>query len=98
MSSLIIKDLFTVHKAIIPLNQKNRNIYSIEGQVKVEDKGISCIVTLHDTKTRNVILKVLSDENGFYSISNLVKKQYILLAIHPHSQYNAIVQDSVTPD
>ena len=71
--------------------------YSIKGQVKELGNNIPCCVRLFEKSTGRLIADVATDEFGNYEFLNLIKTRFFVVAHHPVSQYNAVIQDNVVP-
>lgn len=71
--------------------------YSIKGQVKELGNNIPCRVRLFEKSTGRLIADVATDEAGNYKFLNLIKTKFFVVAHHPASQFNAVIQDNVVP-
>jgi|GEM_PF-1660354 len=71
--------------------------YSIKGQVKELGNNIPCRVRLFEKNTGRLIADVATDEVGNYRFPNLMKTRFFIVAHHPASQFNAVIQDNVVP-
>lgn len=71
--------------------------YSIKGQVKELGNNIPCRVRLFEKNTGRLIADVETDEVGNYKFLNLIKTKFFVVAHHPASIYNAVIQDNVVP-
>ena len=69
----------------------------IKGQVKELGNNIPCRVRLFEKSTGRLIADVATDEVGNYEFLNLMKIRFFIVAHHPESQYNAVIQDNVVP-
>lgn len=72
-------------------------INSIKGQVKEVGVSIPCRVRLFEKSTGRLISDVLTDSGGKYEFRNLLKVKFFIVAHHPASQFNAVIQDNVVP-
>lgn len=70
---------------------------SIKGQVREVGIPIPCRVRLFEKLSGRLIADVLTDENGFYEFDHLIRTKFFIVAHHPLSQYNAVIQDNVVP-
>lgn len=70
---------------------------SIKGQVKELGNNIPCRVRLFEKSTGRMIKDVATDEVGNYEFLNLIKTKFFVVAHHPTSTYNAVIQDNVVP-
>lgn len=71
--------------------------YSIKGQIKEGGISIPCRVRLFEKLSGRLVFDVETDENGFYVFNHLNKTRFFLVAHHPASQFNAVIQDNVVP-
>ena len=69
----------------------------IKGQVKELGNNIPCRVRLFEKSTGRLIADVATDEVGNYEFLNLIKTKFFVVAHHPTSQFNAVIQDNVVP-
>lgn len=70
---------------------------AINGQVKALGIAIPCRVRLFEKISGRLIADVVTDNNGFYEFNHLVKSRFFVVAHHPASQFNAVIQDNVVP-
>ena len=70
---------------------------SIMGQVKELGNNIPCRVRLFEKTSGRLIADVATDEIGNYAFPNLIKTRFFVVAHHPASQFNAVIQDNVVP-
>lgn len=70
---------------------------SIKGQVKEVGVPIPCRLRLFEKISGRLIADKLTDENGFYEFDHLTKTKFFIVAHHPASQFNAVIQDNVVP-
>ncbi|WP_141667069.1 carboxypeptidase regulatory-like domain-containing protein [Acinetobacter pseudolwoffii] len=97
MGIILINDIYDQYFAALPTAQSERPIRSISGVVTVLSKGLSCKVSLHDRKTRNVLRSTISNIDGSYSFTSLPLGKFFVMALHPVLNYNAVIQDNVVP-
>lgn len=71
--------------------------YSIKGQVKELGNNIPCRVRLFEKNTGRLLDDVATDEFGNYEFLNLIRTRFFVVAHHPASQFNAVIQDNVVP-
>ena len=69
----------------------------IKGQVKEFGNNIPCRVRLHEKITGRIIADISTDSGGFFEFNHLSLSKYFIIAHHPSSQYNAVIQDNVVP-
>ena len=79
------------------INPIENGDYSIKGQVKELGNNIPCRVRLFEKSTGRLIADVATDEVGNYAFLNLIKTKFFIVAHHPASQFNAVIQDNVVP-
>ena len=70
----------------------------IKGQVKELGNNIPCRVRLFEKSTGRLIADVATDEVGNYEFLNLIKTKFFVVAHHPTSQFNAVIQDNIIPE
>ena len=70
---------------------------SIKGTVKEKKIPIPCRVRLFEKLSGRLIADVLTDNTGYYVFDHLTQAKFFLIAHHPQSQFNAVIQDNVVP-
>lgn len=70
---------------------------SIQGHVFELGRALPCRVRLFEKVSGRLIRETVSTETGFYKFENLDLKNYFIVAHHPASQFNAVIQDNVVP-
>ena len=70
---------------------------SIKGQVKEVGAPIPCRLRLFEKNSGRMVAEVATDQNGFYEFDHLTKNKFFIVAHHPTSQFNAVIQDNVVP-
>lgn len=70
---------------------------SIAGIVKEMGNNIPCRVRLFEKNTGRFVGDTETDEDGNYVFLNLIKTKFFVVAHHPASIYNAVIQDNVVP-
>lgn len=98
MTVISVDHIYNQYFVALPRTQRERPIRSISGTVTALSEALTCKVTLHDQKTRNVIRETFSDAMGKYSFRGLPHKSYFVMALHPVPNYNAVIQDNVVPE
>ena len=73
------------------------NGLSIKGQDKLLGIAIPCRVRLFERISGRLIADVVTDNSGLYEFNHLVKASFFVVAHHPASQFNAVIQDNVVP-
>lgn len=70
----------------------------IAGAVSERRIPLPCIVNLFERQSGVVVRRAISDAEGVYAFENLNSQhKYYVLAHHPASTYNAVIQDNVVP-
>ncbi|MDM1247928.1 carboxypeptidase regulatory-like domain-containing protein [Acinetobacter sp. R933-2] len=70
---------------------------AIIGTVTEKKVPIPCRVRLFEKNTGRLIAETLTDAQGNYEFDHLTAVKFFLVAHHPASTYNAIIQDNVVP-
>jgi hypothetical protein len=70
---------------------------SIKGKVSEKNTPIPCRVRLFEKLSGRLIADIQTDKNGNYEFDHLTKTNFFIVAHHPQSQYNAVIQDNVVP-
>lgn len=70
---------------------------SIKGSVKQSNAPILCRVRLFEKLTGRILFDKETDQYGNYEFNHLALSKYFIVAHHPVSQYNAVIQDNVVP-
>jgi hypothetical protein len=73
---------------------------SILGTVKKRGVPVThpCLVVLYERGSMQVLRKTVSDSNGAYKFQGLVMAmRFLVVALDPRKQYNAVIQDNVVP-
>ena len=70
---------------------------SIKGQVGELGDNITCRVRLFEKNPGRLIADTATDEKGHYEFKGLSNTIFFIVAHHPTSQYNAVIQDNVVP-
>ena len=70
---------------------------SIKGQVKEVGAPIPCRLRLFEKLSGRMVFETVTDQNGFYEFDHLAKTKFFIVAHHPASQFNAVIQDNVVP-
>lgn len=70
---------------------------SIKGVVSEKNAQIPCRVRLFEKLSGRLIVDQATDQNGNYKFDGLAKTVFFVVAHHPASQYNAVIQDNVVP-
>ena len=73
------------------------NGLAIKGQVKQLNAPFPCRVRLFERQTGRLINEVLTDISGNYEFDHLAQVPFFIIAHHPASQFNAVIQDNVVP-
>lgn len=70
---------------------------TIKGVVFEMGDNIPCRVRLFHKSSGRLIWDVVTDEHGNYVFPRLIKAKYCIVAHHPVSKFNAVIQDNVVP-
>ena len=70
---------------------------SIKGQVRETGIPMPCRVRIFEKLSGRLVADILTDSNGFYEFDHLTKTKFFIVAHHPASQFNAVIQDNVVP-
>ncbi|GIT83738.1 hypothetical protein DSM16313_15200 [Acinetobacter seohaensis] len=70
---------------------------SIKGQIKEVGNNIPCRVRLFNKLTGRIVRDITTDQNGNYEFDHLLHSIFFVVAHHPASQFNAVIQDNVVP-
>lgn len=70
---------------------------SIKGVVSERNVQIPCRVRLFEKLSGRLIVDQATDQNGNYKFDGLAKTVFFIVAHHPSSQFNAVIQDNVVP-
>jgi len=70
---------------------------SIKGSIAELGKLLPCRVRLFEKSSGHIVSETLTNQNGFYEFNHLVNNKYFVVAHHPASQFNAVIQDNVVP-
>ena len=73
------------------------NGLSIKGQINEMGRNLPCRVELYHQASKRIVSSVATDQAGNYQFSNLLKTSFFIVAHHPSSQDNAVIQDKVVP-
>jgi len=85
------------------INCPNDRIFSddvglrIKGTVNEKATPIPCRVRLFHKNTGRLLKDIATDSIGKYEFDKLLKEKYFVVAHHPASQFNAVIQDNVVP-
>ncbi|MDH1240759.1 carboxypeptidase regulatory-like domain-containing protein [Acinetobacter johnsonii] len=93
MNFNVINSLANTRLAI----QNPQKSLSIKGCVNESNTPIPCRVRLFEKLSGRLIADKLTDLNGNYEFDHLAKINFFIVAHHPGSQYNAVIQDNVVP-
>ncbi len=70
---------------------------SIKGRVSELSVSLPCRVRLFEKNSGKLIADVATDSTGNYEFDHLNKIKFFIVAHHPTSQFNAVIQDNVVP-
>lgn len=69
----------------------------ISGTIKEMGGNIPCRVRLFEKLSGALVADIETDKAGNYKFSQLMKTRFFIVAHHPASQFNAVIQDNVVP-
>jgi len=70
---------------------------AIKGQVKELNIPFPCRLRLFERASGRLISEVMTDQSGNYVFNHLTTNKFFIVAHHPASQFNAVIQDNVVP-
>ncbi|TCB17313.1 carboxypeptidase regulatory-like domain-containing protein [Acinetobacter sp. ANC 5045] len=70
---------------------------SIKGQIKEGGNNIPCRVRLFNKLTGRIVRDITTDQHGNYEFDHLLHSIFFVVAHHPSSKFNAVIQDNVVP-
>ena len=70
---------------------------SIKGKVSEKNTPIPCRVRLFEKLSGRLIADITTDQHGNYEFDHLLHSIFFVVAHHPVSQFNAVIQDNVVP-
>ena len=70
---------------------------SIRGSVKQSNAPIPCRIKKKKKLTGRILFDKETDQYGNYEFNHLALSKYFIVAHHPTSQFNAVIQDNVVP-
>src|SRR5690554_5135310 len=70
---------------------------SIKGTISQLNTPIPCRVRLLEKQSGRLIADIKTDSTGNYEFSNVINTIFFIVAHHPASQFNAVIQDNVVP-
>ena len=76
----------------------NQKGLSIKGRVLEQSFQIPCRVRLFEKQSGRLIADKLTDKAGLYEFDHLTKAMFFIVAHHPASQFNAVIQDNIIPE
>ena len=75
---------------------KNKGL-TIKGVIKERGMSIPCWLRLFEKTSGRMVAEVATDQNGFYEFDHLAETKFFIVAHHPTSKFNAVIQDNVVP-
>ncbi len=69
----------------------------ITGSVSQKNTPIPCRVRLFEKLSGRLIADAQTDSSGNYEFDHLTETKFFIVAHHPASQFNAVIQDNVVP-
>ncbi|WP_441374323.1 carboxypeptidase regulatory-like domain-containing protein [Acinetobacter lwoffii] len=79
-----------------PIQTSSKGL-SIKGRVEEENTPIPCRLRLFEKLSGRMVFETVTDQSGFYEFDHLTKTKFFIVAHHPASQFNAVIQDNVEP-
>ncbi|MCL6234013.1 carboxypeptidase regulatory-like domain-containing protein [Acinetobacter sp. ANC 5579] len=73
------------------------NGLKISGKVLEKNIQIPCRVRLFEKLSGRLIEDKVTDHHGNYEFNQLTASKFFIVAHHPMSQFNAVIQDNVVP-
>lgn len=70
----------------------------IKGRVSELSVSIPCRVRLFEKSSGKLIADIATDESGNYEFDHLNEIKCFIVAHHPTSKFNAVIQDNVVPE
>lgn len=71
---------------------------SIKGTIKEKEVPLPCRVRLFEKLSGQIISDIRTDDNGNYEFNHLNKTLFFIIAHHPESKFNAVIQDNIIPE
>lgn len=93
----VVPSVSVIFKNSITYNSFNYK--SIKGKILENNSPFPCRVRLFEKPSGVLISEILTDNEGNYEFKNLSNlTSYFLIAHHPESKFNAVVQDNIIPE
>nr|WP_180158933.1 carboxypeptidase regulatory-like domain-containing protein [Acinetobacter sp. YH01026] len=70
---------------------------SIKGRVKEAGLSIPCRIRLYEKLSGRFCAETVTDMHGNYEFNHLTAVKFFIVAHHPASRFNAVIQDNVVP-
>lgn len=93
---LNLKVISAVNNSIEAILTNTKGL-SVIGTVTEKKVPIPCRVRLFEKLSGRLIAETLTDEQGNYEFDHLTATKFFLVAHHPASTFNAVIQDNVVP-
>lgn len=97
MSQYLLVSKKPIGIPIADTNQSKNAVYAIRGRVSELGIKLPCRVRLFEKNSGRLIADVLTNDAGYYEIRGLAKVAFFIVAHHPASKFNAVIQDNVVP-
>lgn len=81
-----------------PLILNSLKSLSIKGTIKEKEVPLPCRVRLFEKLSGQIISDIQTDNNGNYEFNHLNKTLFFIVAHHPESKFNAVIQDNIIPE
>ncbi len=72
-------------------------VYRIKGMIGQLGIPLPCRLRLYNKISGQLVSESVSDIYGNYEFSALTNTKHFIVAHHPASQFNAVIQDNVVP-
>lgn len=89
--------LYKMNVLLISTDLSRNGNLKIKGTITEEDLQIPCRVRLFEKESGKMIADIKTNDAGSYQFMNLANTKYFVVAHHPKSQFNAVIQDNVVP-
>jgi len=91
-----LKVVPAINPNLDPLLTSNKGL-SIKGVVNETGTPIPCRLRLFEKISGRMLVETVTDQNGAYEFDHLTMAKFFIVAHHPTSKFNAVIQDNVVP-
>lgn len=88
---------FAICNSTEPFLLRNDKGLVIRGMVTEKNIAIPCRIRLYEKLSGRLIAEVPTNEQGNYEFNHLSNAKFFIVAHHPTSKFNAVIQDNVVP-